>query len=472
MMAEAQRLPSRIISDRGPAEYFHGRTEILCDFEDLLGRAREGENGTTFLIQGAPGVGKTALLDQCEKRASSQGWEIANIGPGALWDPNHLLASLGRGQKYKGTERSTQIGIKSFLGWGFKSARPQPTVKNILEEGNSPLLLILDEAHGLGEEGIPPSEHKESARTVLEFIHNGKLERPVILLAAGLGTLSAAFGSMGISRFKGGCFIELRALSEESERAVIRDWLKKAGGAKGDLTAWMDTIAQKAHGWPQHILSYVEPAKDYLIANNGIMTEIGLKAVLEAGERGREAYYRQRLKDFAGDKLICFSEVVADIGSGMPFKKELLEAPLIKKYGHEKGSKLFQKFLEKGVIAADGFLYSVPIPSMHDWIKLELKRTQKRLLQNSLTTCKNMLTGTPRAIFSPEEGFLQEAQKILQEMEETQNRSPDIKMIGSAQETPPSVVVPDERSTPKQPTQSVEKDLGIQGPGAESGWER
>ncbi|MXW33037.1 MAG: ATP-binding protein [Rhodothermaceae bacterium] len=86
-MAESLRFTSRIISDRGPAEYFHGRTQILCDFEDLLRRVRKGENGTTFLIQGTPGAGKTALLYECEKRAIAYEWDVTNIEVGALWDP-------------------------------------------------------------------------------------------------------------------------------------------------------------------------------------------------------------------------------------------------------------------------------------------------------------------------------------------------------------------------------------------------
>ena len=52
--------------DRGPAKYFHGRKQILNDFNELIARANLTDSGTTFLIQGAPGAGKTALLAECE----------------------------------------------------------------------------------------------------------------------------------------------------------------------------------------------------------------------------------------------------------------------------------------------------------------------------------------------------------------------------------------------------------------------
>ncbi len=57
MSADLARI-SNIIPDRGPARYFHGRAQILYDFSDLLRRATKENNGTTFLVQGAPGAGR------------------------------------------------------------------------------------------------------------------------------------------------------------------------------------------------------------------------------------------------------------------------------------------------------------------------------------------------------------------------------------------------------------------------------
>ncbi|MXW13411.1 MAG: ATP-binding protein [Rhodothermaceae bacterium] len=437
-MTEPQHSTPDFISDRGPAEYFHGREKILKNFDALAETAVEEKGGSTFLIQGAPGVGKTALLDQCKKRAISHGWEVVRIGVGALWDSNNLLASLGLGEKYKGTERSTQIGFKNFFGWAFKSARPQPTVKDILKNGNKPLLLILDEAHALGHEKVPPDDYRSTAVEVLDAIHNGMLNRPVVLLAAGLGTTKASFGTLEISRYKGGCLVELGALSKGAERAVIRDWLTKEGRAKGDPTVWIDAIAQKTHGWPQHITAYADAAVNQIRNDHGAMTPEGLEVVYQLGMERREAYYRQRVDDFSGDEVIRLARLIADVGSGKPFNEGLVVEPLSEKYGLDEANKLFQKFLKKGVISADGFLYSVPVPSMHDWMKSELKRTQER----------------------------------LQSMKENHNSVPDGKTIGPAQDRPSSTVVPEDRNTNTQPAQSMEKGHGIQDRGVDSGWER
>ena len=186
-----------------------------------MGRAAETYTGTVFLIQGAPGAGKTALLAECERIARGREWQVANIGVGSLWDPYELLDSLGLVDKYDVTEKSTKFDLKDVAGRGYKSTRVPRTVLSILKDGDQPLLLILDESQGLGEDGVPPSDCRADARTVLDFIHNGKLGRPVILLAAGLGTTLKSFESLEVSRFASNCFVELGALDKGAEGAVI-----------------------------------------------------------------------------------------------------------------------------------------------------------------------------------------------------------------------------------------------------------
>jgi len=67
------------IGDRGHARYFHGRKTILADFSNILHLAVHKDyehNGTIFLIQGAPGVGKTALLYKCSELSQAGSDEV------------------------------------------------------------------------------------------------------------------------------------------------------------------------------------------------------------------------------------------------------------------------------------------------------------------------------------------------------------------------------------------------------------
>ena len=82
----------------------------------------------------------------------------------------------------------------------------------MLKDGEGALLLTLDEAQILAKR--TPSEQKHRVTIILDAIHNGGVERPVIPIAAGLGATAAAFDSLGISRFDPGCHINLGSLSE------------------------------------------------------------------------------------------------------------------------------------------------------------------------------------------------------------------------------------------------------------------
>jgi len=235
------------------------------------------------LIQGASGSGKTALIGQCEKIAQKQDWKTVEIDAPALWDSNILRDALPNRNLLKMINWKAQFRYRDIVSAEAGVNKSLLSIQKILQSADRPLLLILDEAQMLGGSNKPVGHHASVASNILRAIHNGKLGRSVVLLAAGLGTTKSALTSLRISRFDKKYNIELGPLSKESECAVIQDWLKKEGRAKGDPTAWIDSIANESHGWPQHILSYVDPAVEYLELNNDSMTEEGLKLILEKG---------------------------------------------------------------------------------------------------------------------------------------------------------------------------------------------
>lgn len=150
----------------------------------------------------------------------------------------------------------------------------------------------MDEAQTIGTTNAPPPNLKSAATNILDAIHYGGLGRPVMLIVAGLGLSKDVFANLGISRFKAGCSIESGALSKQAEHVVIHDWLITEGGAKGDPTAWIDGIAKKTHGWPQHITAYGDAAARQIQKDKGVMTSTGLQVVYQAGMTRCKAYYR------------------------------------------------------------------------------------------------------------------------------------------------------------------------------------
>ncbi len=382
-MSKSQKKPivKPATRERGEARYFHGRVKILDDFKELLGRAKAGNSGTSILIQAAPGAGTTARLHECARLARTQRWQTAEIDPDELFDPAELSKSLRLPLPAKRQETKTGGNVK-VLHRESTSEHYLPTTLDILESGRKPLLLLLDEAQTTAAV-IPQSNHEQftSALKFVKAIHNGKVGRPVILIAAGLGATAAAFNSLGISRFDPGCRINLEPLNEGARRTVIQDWLLKEGGAKGDPAPWIDAIVRETHGWPQHIMAYVWPALRQLKSTEGELTPEGLETVLKEGRKGRIEFYEARVDEFESKELRCIASAVADVQPGERVRKENIMNSLLQTFSKEKAEVIFKRALHKGVLDKRKNDYVIPIPSMHDWLvsnyTLELQRTPK-----------------------------------------------------------------------------------------------
>ncbi len=361
---------SVVIPDRGPAPYFHGRTEIIDTFNRYINHYKSKQKGgTTFLIQGAPGAGKTALLDVLSKRAEEEKWRVAKISIKDLYTPAALAQSLGKSYTVD-HEQAAKVGVKFVEGGYVRSVAGHATPKEILrnlapKEG---LILVLDEAHRMNKIPVDSERHTITGDT-LDVIHNGDVGKPVMLLTAGLGTTQSAFRKLGISRFVKDCSVGLGALREESERKVIRDWLTKDGGAKGDPAPWIDAIAKEAHGWPQHILSYMDPAVAYLESNHRRMTDEGLRIVLEKGAEFRKNYYETRAKEIDVEQRQSLTRSLAHVPLGGTTTRTSIMTILNEEYPPEVADNLFSQALEQGIIdKRKGGYYGVPIPTMQTWL--------------------------------------------------------------------------------------------------------
>ncbi len=287
---------------------------------------------------------------------------------------------LGKESRARITGASAEVGIekivKASAGLSVEVNPVALTMMKIIQDGKTPLLLILDEAQSLGSEGVVPDAMRGVVTSVLSKIHNGRLGRPVMFLAAGLGTTESAFNSLDISRFEGESFTNLGRLDKESERLAIRDWLVQEGDAKGNPDPWIDAIAMECHGWPQHIISYAKSAVAYL-SNNSRMTNEGLKRVLEKGNEFRISYYETRAKEFSMKQRQVIASFIPNLQQSGYLEKEDIMDMLTPKYGEEKSEKFFSDMLHSGILhKQDGGVYGVPIPSMQTWLMEEYGREQ------------------------------------------------------------------------------------------------
>ena len=370
------------IEDRGEAKYFHGRKGILADFKERLEFAEQDpKKGTTFLIQAAPGAGKSALLYKCAELAEGQKWKVVHIGPSELCETNTLLRTLGREKETQSKATTTSVdthskgGILDVLRAGIGLSRSttrshaERSPLEVLKSGEGKLLLVMDEAQDFVRDFAPsPSKERRDARALIDFVHNGKIAgRPVMLLTAGLSATKRAFKDLGVSRFKDNCYVELGPLKPEAERAVIQDWLQLEGRAKGDPAPWMDAMMQKTHGWPQHVAAYAESAAIHLRATGRQMTPEKLKEVLEVGEMKRIKFYKSRADGIMRKERQCLARAMANVEADGTIDKDMVITTLREVCSEEKAEEVFALALSNGVFDLQGDSYVIPIPSMRRW---------------------------------------------------------------------------------------------------------
>ncbi len=370
------------LEDRNETKYFHGRTGILDSFQRRLKWAeKDPKKGTTFLIQAAPGAGKSALLYKCAEMAEKANWQVAHIGPSELCETNTLLHTLGLKKETQTKATTTSVDAHSkagFLdvvkaGMGFSRSTTKAHTKRspleVLKDREGKLLLIMDEAQDFARDFAPsPSKERRDARALIDSVHNGKIaEKPVMLLTAGLIATKRAFKDMGVPRFKDNCYVELGPLKPEAERAVIQDWLQLEGRAKGDPTPWIEAIMQKTHGWPQHVAAYAESAAIHLRATGRQMTPEKLKEVLEVGEMKRIKFYKSRADGLDEDHRTAIARAFASARKDQTQTRKAIMASLLQDVEKQEASEIFELALDNGVIDNRNGRYAIPIPSMFDW---------------------------------------------------------------------------------------------------------
>ena len=362
--------PNLDLKDRGEAKYFHGRTGILDSFQRRLKWAEQDpKEGTTFLIQAAPGAGKSALLHECARLAAIKGFAVAEVDPHKFLDTEVLHESIDtswmRWRRWL-TQGSASIDVGVFKA-GVVVGGAAKTPLGVIEKGKGGLVLLLDEAQLMDDLAVGTGIPFIGAKALLTAIHDGRTGRPVMLVAAGLSATKRAFKDMGVSRFKDNCYVELGPLKEEAEREVIKDWLKKDGRAKGDPTPWIDAIMQKTHGWPQHVAAYAESAAIHLRATGRQMTPAKLKEVLEVGEMKRIKFYKSRAEGLDEDHRMAIASAFASAHEDQTQTRKAIMESLVKVIGKQEADTVFRRALHNGVLDNRDGRYVIPIPSMRRW---------------------------------------------------------------------------------------------------------
>ena len=396
------------VGERGPAVAFVGREQEIELAISQLATWRPGLTpGRTVVAQGAPGAGKTALLNEIGRRLPERLPNAVSIYLPTPWNqrsaPNVLQTLAARmmgttGDEFcttKGTQGS--IGVRAIaaarLGRSQSTAPPDLSSWSDLETlfadqvGRArPTLLLVDEVQRMGDD--------QETVDLLYHLHD-QTTFPVVLVCGGLSTSAAHLRGLGLSRLADGNVLAIDALSlvdaqeclEESLRMMAED-----AGIEGHPDGWALRLAGATYGWPQHATCHIRGAAGAFQASGRLVFDddnMAHAAALAAA--AMRDYYEQRLEASRTDTSIVFAvhEVARRAPTDAAAAADVVDKVAATLSGNRR--KLYEVFpdalhclhqmLHSGVIAYSGNTatspLSIPIPSMADYVARQLPREQR-----------------------------------------------------------------------------------------------
>ena len=313
--------------DRNRARFFVGRTVPIRDIStacsDAIARYRAGEGlaGATRLIQGAPGAGKTSLLQHLSglfgaSNDSTGFWSrlfrSESDSPKALLIERTALANArevaiqiaecihpARARHFRQTQNQTaglQVGVSGTAAIDrSRTTSDAPPVPSITELGKQfpagvwkqPICLMVDEIQNLD---------RAEART-LEALHLGTAGLPIVPVLAGLANARDVLAQCGISRLSDDCIHSLGCLEPRQSNEAVRKMLDtyRVEAEEADANRWASRLASASDGWPQHLQNAMRSLAESLIETNGVLAKVDEAAVLKrAFERRRKGYQARR----------------------------------------------------------------------------------------------------------------------------------------------------------------------------------
>lgn len=388
---------------------FVGREQII---ERILRASQSmpsagGGAGRTFLIEGAPGTGKTALVSELAKRLNGEG--VATIvcdgapGTPSGIDRVYRKLAVALGAALPGEERTTTTsGRESSGGIGSifrgrlsrsKSVAPPSIgdvgdiVERLDESKRQPdkhAVVFIDEIQNL--------EPKGPAANLVCDLHT-QHSAPILLVCAGLSNSKRVLARAGLSRINARNVVRLGRFSPEETLDCARKTLetvREAGLPSTDAATerWAGRIAQAVDDWPRHLQCYLTACWETLTTQDiPDLDTADLNTAMALGDSLRNTYYLDRI-DASESDIRVLGELHRHLGAGERISpadahRIIGEAaarldPENRKAHEDRfphGEACFERMLQSGVVSLnDEGDCTSPLPSLSDHILAKYDR--------------------------------------------------------------------------------------------------
>ncbi len=403
--------------DRGRAGIFVGRKAELALIRDrlhlLVERQSERESAPgidlTTVIQGAPGVGKSALLARVREQwpPGGQGSAVAvSLDPGALKlpMPDFMKAVVSRAGQAPGLVqvlgkyiRSMSVSIGGMFDFEIDAASPGFSGKPVV-----PVVLLFDEIQTVLASGAS-ARVREYLTDNLRLLHTGEHGAPMFPVYGGLANSANLLQAAGLTRLALDSEWTLPGFSDdEMDELMTRfvdEHLSSARPSQAVIDCWGKAFRRDSQGWPMHCKNFLIALCQEIRDKDWRPHAVDLDIVRMRAHRLRCAWYERRMQGVLEGRYALVSIVLEEINryDGMG-KMDVVET--IARAHQERISEgsvhdslpegmtaeqAFAAMLHAGVIQkADEFNYVCPIPSLGSHVAARAMRPPSPLHEAAL----------------------------------------------------------------------------------------
>ncbi|MCY4302958.1 MAG: hypothetical protein OXC68_14650 [Aestuariivita sp.] len=319
------------IQERDEAPFFTGRDAYITHIQKACANAltkityRQSITSATRLFYGAPGAGKTSLLNEIAKRSARR--DFGDINPlvvrlaseKSLNNEDDIVLqiaeTLGKDRVFRTTvhsDTSVNAAIPAIGSGGVTKGHVQDppaatffNLKHIYKDivPKCPILLCIDEIQNIGPK----------ASEMMSLLHQGEHGLPIIPIYAGLGNSLNVMMDHGISRPVDGYIHSVGALAKDEARTAVTEMLTRFEvDQNGAMIDWPDTLAERSDSWPQHLHNAMRALALELIRPevNGNLKQVDTAAVFNQEERMRMRAYRWRVSEMLSDHRELTAQVM------------------------------------------------------------------------------------------------------------------------------------------------------------------
>ena len=381
----------------GREPFFRGRDAEFNVFRRAASSLHDGlVGGGTMIFQGAPGAGKTALMQECleaVRRHSTPDapWVAVALHPGSLRFPGGVVREmvdaanaeserlregasgiasrvlgdlLYRGRQLLQEILNPDISVGG-VSWG---GREREVSTSSLFAHAAPLLgkfhivVCVDEA-----QNTPICDNTKS---VMDCLHRDPQGIPMVAAFFGLSDTQHVLRQCGLSKFDSGRVVNMDPLPFDDSACAIRSTFDAYDftGTQEDREAWVNELAELSQGWPQHINRVAVAAARVIRDNGGHINGALLEQALESGRKRKDAYYAGRLAAGTRSPWVYrqMAQAAREKGGVLPYddlRQFLAEETL---------DDFLTNALHAGLLVQVQHLpyhYRIPIPSFEDWLR-------------------------------------------------------------------------------------------------------